>query len=43
MYFPLEINELLASTMRAATELRAEIGKVINEEEYRSKARSKRK
>lgn len=39
MYFPLDVNEQLANAMRAAAELRAEIGKVINEEESRSKAR----
>lgn len=33
MYFTLEVNETLANAMRAAAELRAEIGKVIKEEE----------
>lgn len=39
MYFQLEVNETLANAMRAAAELRAEIGKVINEEESRTKNR----
>nr|WP_302831805.1 hypothetical protein [uncultured Bacteroides sp.] len=32
MYFALEVNETLGNAMRAAAELRAEIGKVIKEE-----------
>lgn len=35
MYFQLEVDETLANAMRAAAELRAEIGKVIKEEEGR--------
>lgn len=36
MYFQLEVNETLANAMRAAAEVKAEIGKVIREEELRS-------
>lgn len=36
MYFQLEVNETLANAMRAAAEVKAEIGKVIKEEELRS-------
>lgn len=35
MYFQLEVDETLANAMRAAAELRAEIDKVIKEEESR--------
>lgn len=36
MYFTLEINEQLANALRAAAELKAEIAKVIKEEQSTS-------
>ena len=34
MYFQLEVNERLANAMRAAAEVRTEIGKIIEEESH---------